>query len=145
MNSISFQEPAVPIYLSEMREFPRVAVSDLLVVLKWGTGQILEISNSGLSFGCLYPHNLPDEWNMDILDAQGIHIKNLQVRKIWEKSIDQKEPWTNFEIVTGVEFVDPTPEQRIDIQLLVDRLETADISKMLEELELIGFQHPSIV
>lgn len=143
MNSLSFHEPTIPIHLADMRENQRIDVSDLLVVLKWGTGQVLEISHTGLSFGCLYPHILPEQWSMDILDAQGIHLKNLQVRKVWEKTIDHPEPLTRFEIVTGVEFINPTPEQKIDIQSLVERLEYADISRMFEELELSGFRHPA--
>lgn len=144
MNSLSLHAPTVPFHIAEMRLDSRVEVTDLLVVLKWGTGQIIEISSGGLSFGCLYPHFLPDEWCMDILNAQGLHLKNIQVRKIWEQSLESTEVRSRFEVVTGVEFIDLSAEQRIEIRELTAKLEHCCLNRLLEELELSGFQRPGL-
>lgn len=145
MNSVSFHEPTIPIQIGDLRNAPRIETSDLLTVLKWGTGQVIDISSTGLAFGCLYPHILPEQWRMDILDAQGLHLKNVLVRKIWETALDYTEPSSVFEVVTGVEFIHLTPEQSFEIKKLVERLEYSALNRMFEELELSGFKNPSII
>ncbi len=145
MNSLAFLEPTTPVQFPEFRSHNRVEVTDLLAVLKWGTGQILEFSSIGLTFGCLYPHSFPDEWSMDLLDAKGVHIKNIMVRKIWEKTIDHPNPSTKFEVVTGVEFIGLTTEQSLEINELVENIEYSHVNIMLEELEISGFKHPALL
>lgn len=145
MNSLSFHEPTTPVQLSDMRTTNRFEVSDLLIVLKWGTGQIIEIGPTGLSFGCLYPHILPEEWSMDILDAQGMHLRNIRVRKVWEKVFDHTATTSRYEVATGVEFIDLTTEQMFEINKLVNRIESTTMNQLLVELELSTFQNPSII
>ncbi len=145
MNSLAFLEPTTPVQFPELRTHNRVKVTDLLAILKWGTGQILELSSIGLSFGCLYPHSFPKEWSMDILDAKGVHIKDIMVRKTWERAIDHPKPSTKFEVITGVEFIDLTTEQSLEINELFENIEYSHVNIMLEELEISGFRHPALL
>ncbi len=94
-----------------------------LAINERGTGQIFDISREGLSFGCLYPHNFPDTWQMDILNAKGSHIKHIQVRKIWERTIGHPQLSTKFEVEVGVEFTDLTASQAEEIDFLLDNLD----------------------
>lgn len=123
MNQISVQETSGAIFLTEPRKTEQPQVVHLLAVTDRGTGQILDFSRDGLSFGCLYPHSFPEEWVLDVLDAKGSHIKQLKVRKIWEMSKYHPESSTRFELVVGVEFTHLTPSQADGIEFILDSLD----------------------
>jgi len=126
MNLINFHElPQAP-YLSEQRKIERHEVIHLLAITERGTGQILDISREGLSFGCLYPHTFPYEFYIDILDANGCHIKKIKVRKMWETSGETQEPTEIFELEVGVEFAELTASQSEELDYLLDDLELVD-------------------
>jgi hypothetical protein len=40
----------------------------ILAVTKKCTGQNLDVKSVDLSFGCLYPHRLPDELHLDVIE-----------------------------------------------------------------------------
>jgi hypothetical protein len=126
MNQISVHEPTGPLYFHENRMSEHQRVVHLLAVTERGTGQILDISSDGFSFGCLYPHKFPDAWTLDILDSQGSHIKKLKVRKIWEISKYHPHTSTKFELVIGVEFVDLTAIQTDGLEFVLDNLDPVD-------------------
>lgn len=123
MDQISVHEPAGPVYLPENQKIERQRVVHLLAVTERGTGQILDISNDGFSFGCLYPHEFPDEWTLDILDSHGSHIKKLKVRKIWEISKYHPHSPTKFELVIGVEFINLTPLQTNGLEFVLENID----------------------
>lgn len=133
MIQASVQEVNSPIFLQEQRRNEHQPVVHLLAVTDRGTGQILDISREGLSFGCLYPHNFPEEWVLDVLDAKGSHIKKLKVRKIWEMSRYNPDTSTNFELVVGVEFVELTTFQ------------AAGVDFVLDNLAIVEYQEPCLV
>lgn len=86
----------------------------LLAIMKQGTGQILDISHKGLSFGCLYPHTFPHEFYLDLLSARGNHIRKVKVRKIKETNGDL------FELVVGVEFAELSASQAKEMNYLFE-------------------------
>jgi hypothetical protein len=126
MNQLTIHgRPETP-YLSEQRNIQRHEVINLLAITERGTGQILDISREGLSFGCLYPHAFPHEFCLDILDAKGSHIKKLKVRKMRETNGDYREPAAIYELVVGVEFFELTSSQSDELNYLLDNMELID-------------------
>lgn len=113
-------------YLSEQRKHPRQEVVNLLAITVRGTGQVLDIGNEGLSFGCLYPHAFPDQFYLDILDAQGSHIKKLKVNKIWTTQVDYQKIPSAYELVVGVEFCDLSPSQQKQLNYLFECMKSRD-------------------
>lgn len=126
MNNLTLPELVETRNLLERRRSERFKIVHILAITGRGTGQIVDISREGLSFGCLYPHKFPDTWLMDILDAKGSHIKQIEVRKIWERTIGHPELSTKFELEVGVEFTDLTASQEEEIDFLLDNLDLFD-------------------
>jgi hypothetical protein len=126
MNQITVQETAHPGYHQEQRKNERYREIQLLVITGLGTGKILDIGNEGLSFGCLYAHAFPSMWSLDIIDAKGSHIKQLKVRKTWERSSGHPELSTKFELEVGVEFIDLNNHQTLELDNLLTNLEPID-------------------
>lgn len=126
MNQLTTHQRPETLYLSEQRINERHEVIHLLAITERGTGQILDISREGLSFGCLYPHAFPHEFYLDILDAKGSHIKKVKVRKMWEIDGDYQEDAAIFELVIGVEFTDLSLSQKDDMDDLLDNIELID-------------------
>ncbi|WP_457575818.1 hypothetical protein [Desulfomarina sp.] len=96
----NFEIHPIALAPSRKRMDQRNILGHLIAINHQGTGQVTSMDERGLSFGCLYQHQFPDEWRMDILDSKGCHIKQLKVRKIWEEI----NPESNFEVEIGVEF-----------------------------------------
>jgi hypothetical protein len=126
MDQLAIHQAPETLYLSEQRVNDRHEVINLLAITERGTGQILDISREGLSFGCLYPHAFPHEFYLDILDAKGSHIKKLKVRKMWEINGDYQEGAAIFELVVGIEFPDLTSAQADELNYLLDNIELFD-------------------
>ena len=126
MDQLAIYQAPETLYLSEQRINDRHEVINLLAITERGTGQILDISREGLSFGCLYPHTFPHEFYLDILDAKGSHIKKLKVRKMWEIDGDYQEGAAIFELVVGIEFPDLTSAQADELNDLLDNIELID-------------------
>lgn len=124
MNQLTTHNTPEPHYLSEQRKNERLEVIHLLAITERGTGQILDITREGCSFGCLYPHTFPREFYLDILDAKGSHIRKIKVRKMRETSGDYQEDI--FELVVGVEFCDLTSSQSHELDYLLETLELSD-------------------
>ena len=110
MNQLTTHNTPEPHYLSEQRKNERLEVIHLLAITERGTGQILDITREGCSFGCLYPHTFPREFYLDILDAKGSHIKKIKVRKIRETSGDYQEELNRY-----AEKSHPMPKQSIQL------------------------------
>jgi hypothetical protein len=128
MNQLIVQETLAPAFLRERRKSDRCGGEmNLLVITGRGTGKVLNIGKDGLSFGCLYPHTFPPIWSLDIIDANGTHLKKLMVRKVWEISSGHPELTENFELEIGVEFMELTPSQEIDLEVLLNNLIVRDV------------------
>ncbi len=104
---------------SRKRMDQRNILGHLIAINNQGTGQVTSIDERGLSFGCLYRHQFPEEWQMDIIDSKGCHIKQLSVRKIWEEI----NPESNFEIEIGVEFSETSSYQREELGNILSNLQ----------------------
>lgn len=114
MNFQTIQSTPEVRFLSEQRKSQRHRDLHLLAITNRGTGQIIDISQDGLSFGCLYPHNFPEEFSLDLLDAKGTHIKSLKVRKVWERR-DTSILNGQFELEVGIEYAELTANQYADL------------------------------
>jgi len=123
MNQLIAQEIIETRNLLERRKNERYKIVHMLAITGRGTGQIIDIGREGLSFGCLYPHTFPDTWSMDVLDARGSHIKELQVRKVWERKMGDQGLSARYELEIGVEFADLTGEQADELDYLLDNLD----------------------
>lgn len=123
MNTLISREIVDPSDLLERRRSERYKIVHMLAITGRGTGQIIDIGRDGLSFGCLYPHSFPETWSMDILDARGSHIKEIRVRKIWERKLGHPELSSRYELEVGVEFIDLTGEQADELEFLLDNLD----------------------
>ena len=128
MNQLTIRETPATSYYLEQRKFQRFEVLNLLAVTKRGTGQILDLSLEGLSFGCLYPHKFPDEFCLDILDAKGSHIKMLKVRKTWEANGDNLDSAGIYELIVGLEFSELTSAQLGELSYLLGKSEQIENS-----------------
>lgn len=122
MNQLAVQESLVPAYYRDRRKNERQREVQLFAITSRGTGKILSISGNGLAFGCLYPHTFPADWLMDIIDVRGVHLKQLKVRKVWEKRPGAQDRQQNFELEVGVEFVDLPSSQKNQLTLLLRNL-----------------------
>lgn len=132
MNQLVTRERVDTPNLLERRRNERYKILHILAITGRGTGQIIDIGREGLSFGCLYPHAFPESWSMDILDARGSHIKELRVRKIWEKKIGHPNLSPRYELEVGVEFADLTEVQAEELDFLLDNLDLYSPSSLLE-------------
>lgn len=128
MNQLTTYGGSDALYLSEQRKIERHEAVHLLAITERGTGQILDISQEGLSFGCLYPHTFPRDFYVDILDAKGSHIKKLKVRKMWQTNGDINDPSAVFELLIGVEFSELTSIQSEELTYLLDNMEVVNYS-----------------
>jgi len=128
MNEISHHQQATQTpCLPEQRSSSRCQTQHLLAITQKGTGQIIDISGAGLSFGCLYPHYFQNEWVMDILDAQGTHIKQLRVRKIWQRSENHANILAEFEMEIGAEFLELNQNQIHEIENLIGNIKASGV------------------
>lgn len=127
MNALTVQGQISPQYIPEQRYYERFHIAHLLAVTKWGTGQIFEINHRGLSFGCLYPHTFQEQWTMDILDARGAHVRDLQVEKIWETRSGDTDLMSRFELIVGVAFIKPNYKQIVEINDLLEDTEDSEL------------------
>ena len=123
MNQLNISHRPEALYLSEQRKIVRHEAVHLLAITERGTGQILDISCDGFSFGCLYPHTFPTEFHVDILDAKGSHIKKLKVKKMWETNGDYLDSGAVYELVVGVKFSEFTCSQTDGLCFLLDTME----------------------
>lgn len=122
MHQLNISNRPEALYLPEQRKIVRHEAIHLLAITERGTGQILDISSDGFSFGCLYPHTFPTEFMVDILGAKGSHIKRLKVRKMWETHSDYLDSAAVFELVVGVEFSECTCSQTDELNYLLDTM-----------------------
>ncbi len=121
------QETCESTYFRERRKMDRYREVHLLVITNRGTGKILDISRGGLSFGCLYHHDFPSVWSLDVIDARGFHLKHLGVRKIWEEQNGHADLSGSFELEIGVEFINLSPRQENELELLLNTMNCVEI------------------
>jgi len=127
MSHISLQPSLSSASFRERRKNDRYNELDLFIITTRGTGKIIDISGDGLSFGCLYRQAFPATWSLDIINANGFHLKQLSVMKIWEKSNRFEERYGNFELEIGVEFTRLSERQEEQLDLLFRNLLFPDI------------------
>ncbi len=128
MNQINYHQQATQVLcFPEQQNSNRCQAQHLLAITPKGTGQIIDISGAGLSFGCLYHHYFQNEWIMDILDAQGTHIKQLKVKKIWQRGENHSDISSEFEMEIGVEFLELTQDQIHELETLTNNIKTSGV------------------
>lgn len=120
MNTMTLQEKTVTPYPLGHRDDDRSQINGLIAVTNRGTGQVITISREGISFGCLYPHDFPEELSIDILDDQGGHLQQLKVRKIWEMNRVYTDFCKEFELVIGAQFVNLSDHQAATLEKVLE-------------------------
>lgn len=120
MYKSTIKESPASVCFLEQRAQHLDSSSYLVAVTKMGAGRILDISDRGLTFGCLYPHYFPNELDMDILDSKSNYIKDIKVRKMRECFKASSGRLVNYELLVGVEFIDPTDHQIVELDCLLD-------------------------
>lgn len=119
MNTMTLQERTVTPYLSDHRDDDRSRANALIAVTNRGTGQVITISREGISFGCLYPHDFPEELSIDILDGRGGHLQRLKVRKVWEMNRVRTDFCKEYELVIGAQFVNLSDHQTATLEKIL--------------------------
>lgn len=112
MNQLPIQHQLPSFFIGERRKRERFQDVHLLVVTNRGTGKIVDIHRQGLSFGCLFPHTFPEIFTVDILNAKGLHLKRVTVRKIWQRLRGDEHFSDEFELEIGAEFLALLPGQK---------------------------------
>ena len=120
MHTSAVQKISATSCLLEEKSDPLGTTRDILVITKNGAGQILDLNKRGLSFGCLYPHQFSDKLHLDILGNNNIFVKNIKVKKQRECFKKTSGKLANFELVVGVEFVDPSPRLNAILDFLIN-------------------------
>lgn len=124
MNDLRIQHNLTPVFLGERRKNERLIEINLLMVSSRGTGKILDINQDGLSFGCLYPQTFPEVFTLDIINARGLHLKQVTARKTWQRNRGDANLSTAFEMEVGAEFLNlHSAQETILALLLTDRLQ----------------------
>lgn len=114
------QETPAPVCYLEQRAKHQETSSYLLAVTNKGAGRILDFNVQGLTFACHYPHYFPNELEIDILDGKNICIKKIKVRKVRECFKASSGQLANYEVLVGVEFVEPTLRQTAELECLLN-------------------------
>lgn len=112
MNQLRVRHDLPSFLLGERRRIERTRDIHVLVVTSLGTGKIVDIHGEGLSFGCLYPHKFPEIFTIDILNARGLHLKRMLVRRVWQRFRDDDQLSEEFEMEVGAEFLALLPAQK---------------------------------
>jgi len=112
MNQLRVRHDLPSFFFGDRRRIERTRDIHFLAVTSNGTGKIVDINIDGVSFGCLYPHNFPEIFTIDILNARGLHLKRMMVRKIWQRFGDDEHTSDEFEMEVGAEFLALLPEQK---------------------------------
>lgn len=86
------------------RRHERRQISEAVVLTSMGVCQVHNLSEGGMSFKCMYLQELPDEWQLDILDTNGTHLKELWVEKVWQKLDKIPVNPSHFALSVGVKF-----------------------------------------
>ncbi len=122
MQFLQTVETKIPIVIDQRRSLHH-QVAQLFAVTAKGTGEIIDISTSGLSFGCLYPHSFPSKMKIDILGENGILIKDISVETGGENSCSGELDKGRFEKITGVKFIGLSRRQLKEIEQLREQLD----------------------
>ena len=67
----------------ECRRFKRHRLENTFVVNQEGICQVLDLSPTGISFGCTNERKFPETLTVDVINNSGIHIWDLPIKPIW--------------------------------------------------------------
>ena len=82
-----------------------------------------DINKNGFSFKCIKrPYFLLD-WSVDIFDISGMSLEQLQVKKVWEKYMGDRNVQSPFQVKFGVEFKNLSPLQKSQLDTYIRQLE----------------------
>jgi len=115
------------IILTDQRQNLRHEVYQLITITAKGTGRIIDLSIDGLSFGCLYPHTFPEKMKIDILGANGIFIKGIDVETRWENNFNPMQRTDKYEKITGLKFTGLDHTQWVKLNEIIRNIESTSL------------------
>ncbi len=67
----------------ESRRHHRHKLEDTFVINQGGICQVLDLSPTGISFGCTNERKFPETLTVDVVNNTGMHIWDLPIKPIW--------------------------------------------------------------
>jgi PilZ domain len=115
--------PEAEMKFMEQRRQERFEVPEAFVVGPNNIGQLVNISEGGLSFTNLDAVAFPEEWVLDIIiPASGFHLEQLPVELIWKKMDDHPSFLSMPMETVGVKLVDLHHSQEKRLSRLFSQL-----------------------
>lgn len=105
------------------RKSKRLNVTTGIVQTPDGVCTIIDLNKKGLSFSCINRQYFAHEWTVDIFDTSGLSLEQLQVKRVWQKSVSKIDTPSPFPLKVGVEFKNFTPLQAAQLDFYIRKLE----------------------
>ena len=88
----------------ESRRYQRNKLDDTFVINQEGICQVLDLSQTGISFGCTNERKFPETLTVDIVNNTGIHIWDLPIKAIWANKNNAKPSSSLYVLRLGAKF-----------------------------------------
>jgi hypothetical protein len=108
------------------RKNDRVEAKNLIALVPHGVCQVIDLNNNGISFKCFDEHDFPGEWAIDIYGSNGLSVEELQIKKIWEHCISNRDVQTLVSLEIGAEFKSLTSSQKTELNSYLQQLREAE-------------------
>lgn len=105
------------------RKTKRLESKTGIAVTEHCIAQVINLSENGVSLKCLEKKGFPNKWLMDIFDATGYSLEQLQVKKIWEKSLRRPSALATFLMEVGGSFENLSSVQEAQLKAYLRKLE----------------------
>jgi hypothetical protein len=100
----------------------RLEAKNLIALVHHGVCQVIDLNSSGISFKCFEEHDFPSEWAIDIYDSNGLSIEEIQIKKIWEHCISNRDFQTLNLLEIGAEFKSLSSSQKTELNSYIQQL-----------------------
>ncbi len=108
---------------NELRKSKRLTTRDCIANTPAGICRILNLNPEGLLLKCFKEWSFSQDWSLDIYNTAGLSLEHLQVKKIWEKQLDNQEAPSQFSMIVGVAFKKLSYIQKRQINAYIQQLE----------------------
>lgn len=100
----------------------RLEAKNLIALVHHGVCQVVDLNNNGISFKCFEEHDFPSEWAIDIYDSNGLSVEQLQIKKIWEHYISNRDFQALISLEIGAEFKSLSSSQKTELNTYLQQL-----------------------
>ena len=104
------------------RKNDRVEAKNLIALVPHGVCQVIDLNYNGISFKCFNEHDFPSEWAIAIYDSNGLSVEELQIKKIWEHCLSNRDFQTVVSLEIGAEFKSLTFSQKTELNSYLQQL-----------------------